>query len=76
MIKLVNRLKLIFYATNIAYFSQTTKFGCLKNQSRQENHTICSFFYVLTPFSKLLYRSFLTQLSQMGMFREVTGELN
>lgn len=76
MIKLVNRLKLIFHATNIAYFSQTTKFGCLKNQSRQENHTICSFFYVLTPFSKLQYRSFLTQLSQIGMFREVTGELN
>lgn len=43
MIKLVNRLKLIFYATNIAYFSQTTKFGCLKNQSRQENHTIAPF---------------------------------
>lgn len=36
MIKLVNRLKLIFYATNIAYFSQTTKFGCLKiNQDKK-----------------------------------------
>lgn len=52
MIKLVNRLKLIFYATNIAYFSQTTKFGCLKNQSRQENHTICSFFLRFDTFLK------------------------
>ena len=43
-------------------------------KTRKSYHLL--LFYVLTPSSKLQYRSFLTQLSQMGMFREVTGKLN